>query len=548
MLSFLTGTRSVTKRQHLSSIRSSLIHLPNELFPFIFVYFHPFELIDTFGHLDTRLDCLIQQSITQLDYIRHSGISAIGKKNESFFQFVTKLKLTYPQLQNLSKPLTDLFPKLQSVLLTQIMLDDGVQEKKFLTKYVDSLKIILESFSMEFDDMITHEFTQHLFDEQSRLKQMVLTFTRQGCMINTVPIDNDYGLLPCPSLTHLTIDLTFDFEIFILCEYLPCIEYLNIRLQHGHHLTHEYDYNTIKQKQLSRVLKHLRIKLRDYHLVPFRVLLLLIEQYVHSLQYLSLNTCLDSPVDGHQLNLLMKLKSVHFCFRFSVPETFDYAQLMSTFNISTVMCFPNQNGDCVLLTLPYEFDELPDISNRMLQYCLPPNADPMTMIKMPAVTRISFTCDNDDSLKLELFLFVQNACINLKELTISPYQLSTQIIADRQVQLIKVTKMNILSKTIEYSSLKRLLLLVPNIKELYIETLLPTSVYYEELLNDQELALVRKMLNTVKTVFACGNNADDDEEEAKVIEKLNEQLKMTFPNAQCTTTSDSGFEVDNEEY
>jgi len=195
---------------------TSLLILPNELFPFIFQYLSSIDLLKAFSDCKSRrLQALIQPFISRLD--------------------VSQESIEWIQIH-----LPELFIKYDFIALRLQMKDLIFISEHLLSTHIQSLEMIKWNFDFHIPDEVMSqlrrnlkkllfaipeldedsELVNHLFQSDSQLEHLIIN----DCVLRFY--DHEIGI--CTRLTHLSVELDGMRPVFILVKHLPSLQQLKV--------------------------------------------------------------------------------------------------------------------------------------------------------------------------------------------------------------------------------------------------------------------------------------------------------------------------------
>lgn len=208
----------------------TLEELPNELLHQIFSYLHSDEMIYSFLNLNMRFYSLCLPFIERINLSSSTNIHLWNTENfQKIPSLIKALKLNDTQIDWVfdspeSMPLD--FPQLQTIQLRILL------QNEHYKYYLPMMKQTLSSLVLEYQNAtlfsrIDHEILHEFILDESSTKLNDLTI--DGVCL---AIDCEY-FQKCQTLKCLTISVEYQHHVFILLEYLPQLEYLNIGIREG---------------------------------------------------------------------------------------------------------------------------------------------------------------------------------------------------------------------------------------------------------------------------------------------------------------------------
>lgn len=208
----------------------TLENLPNELLDYIFSYLHSDEIIYSFLNLNIRFYTLC------IPYIERINLSITNNAhlwNTDNFQLIPslikKLKLNDIQIDWIFEYPDNIpiyFPQLKTIQLRILL------QNEHYKKYLSIFKRILSSLTLDYQNAtlfskISHEILDEFIENDSLTALNSLTI--DGVCLS---IDNENFQI-CQTLKNLKLSVEYQHHLFILLEYLPQLEYLNIGIREG---------------------------------------------------------------------------------------------------------------------------------------------------------------------------------------------------------------------------------------------------------------------------------------------------------------------------
>ncbi|CAF1315298.1 unnamed protein product [Adineta steineri] len=281
--------------------RTHLLVLPNELLEIIFEYLSVVDLAQCIFPLNySRFNALIYPFIridlTKFPYETFQSISMV----------VSFIRIDSKQIDAVH-----ILPALRSLIIVQT----DPTDVNFLS-FLPDLSYRLNSLSL------------HLHKD-TNIKNFLRArnLSRLHCPLESLTIESNQTsmhfqidhIISCSTMKRLTIPLSIYHDLLILCEHLPCLEYLEILSSIGY--AENYIFNSAKyvlQKPVSKYLYELKI---DGHF-NFALIEQFIQLFSSSLQYLTLKLYIwNESIDGyflekHIINMCTKLEKFKFHLTF----------------------------------------------------------------------------------------------------------------------------------------------------------------------------------------------------------------------------------------
>ena len=200
-------------------MKTLLLDLPNELFPFIFQYLSSIDVLKAFSDLTSRrLQALIQPFITRLD---------ISQESDEWIQ----------------TSLTDVFTKHEIIALCVQMKHLSIIAEYLLSTNIESMQLIQWNYDFDIPEEVigqlrrhlkklvmtnlgtdeSHELPRLLFQSDSQLKHLII----DDCALCV----SDDMISTCTQLTHLSIEIEGMYGVFVLIEHLPNLQELKVKMR-----------------------------------------------------------------------------------------------------------------------------------------------------------------------------------------------------------------------------------------------------------------------------------------------------------------------------
>lgn len=203
---------------------------PNELLHQIFSYLQSDEIIYSFLNLNLRFYSLCLPYIERISLSTSNNVHLWNTENFQLIPSLIKaMKLNDTQLDwifDCPEHIPIYFPQLQSIQLRILSQNEHYKE------YLPILKRTIKSLVLDYqnatlfsriDHEILHEFV--LNESSTILNELTI----DGVCLS---IDCEY-FQTCQTLKCLTLSVEYQHHLFILLEYLPQLEYLNIAIREG---------------------------------------------------------------------------------------------------------------------------------------------------------------------------------------------------------------------------------------------------------------------------------------------------------------------------
>ncbi|CAF3979422.1 unnamed protein product [Adineta steineri] len=515
-------------------IKSNLMSLPNELFEFVLIYLSSYDMIESFYGLNKRLNFLTNQFSCKIDVTKKKK-EWIKKSLSLFEPLITNIKFNHSQLHIL-------FPTKSTILNQYPYLRSIIWNYRFASNPNNHLsESYLNIFKTKCKSLILNLDTDDINDDYMTLNHniaLLLLFQNDSIIEKLILKDiSDLSILwfsfkanllkMNEYLKELTIKLHYIHDLFILIEYLPKLEYLNVEVCELDK-NDKYDYKNIQNKKnkLSSSLKYLIIDSLDF---SYNRLLLFIGPFQKSLQYLTLNMSIDEQINGKILestihSQIPNLKEFKFIFQISIyKQNIDINngldKLISTFHSTSywsthpVMCYHDRSIPCfTIVSLPWILKETDTITDEILCY--------RTNLTIPLqINNIKSIYLASTPITLKFLKFIKETFPKLNKIIISWHtcSLDSEIFQRRNriiLNTIKTLQYYGSTDDLEYIDF---LLLTPNIRCLIVDgiTIHVINSYIHE---NQQIALICEQISDLN-IFREYEYCDEDE------------TKETFPNA-----------------
>ncbi|CAF1145255.1 unnamed protein product [Rotaria sordida] len=375
----------------------SLELLPNELLHYIFSYLHSDEIIYSFLNLNIRFYMLCLPYIERLNLSTTTNVPLWNTQNFQLVPSLIKtLKLNDTQLEwvfDFPDSIPIYFTQLQAIQLRILLQNEHY--KQYLPIFKETISsLVLDYQNATIFSQIDHEILNEFITNDT--STVLNTLIIDGVCLS---IDSENFQI-CQTLKRLTLSVEYQHHLFILLEYLPQLEYLNIGIREGK--AGKYDYNYSKTKTLQLKLRQLIISAND---IDFYDLNLLLRQCQSTLEILKLRLKIDYIIDGRMLESWKRsLKQFYFYFFCHSLDgsSIDADDLLSSFQTSlwlhdqSVMFFTNSFYQTyTIVSPPYDCRNINcSLTNEFLNYQL---NNRQVELKMPRIKRI-FLNDKQESI------------------------------------------------------------------------------------------------------------------------------------------------------
>ncbi|CAF1250370.1 unnamed protein product [Adineta steineri] len=483
--------------------------LPNELLEFLLIYLSSYDMIESFYEKEwiKTSSSLFEPLITNIKF-NHSQLQILFPTKSTILNQYPYLKSIIWNYRFASNPNNHLSESYLNIFKTKcksliLNLDtDDINDDDMTLNHNIALLLLLQN-----DSIIEKLILKDISDLS------ILWFSFKANLLKM----NEY-------LKELTIKLHYIHDLFILIEYLPKLEYLNVEVCELDK-NNKYDYKNKKNK-LSSSLKYLIIDSLDF---SYNRLLLFIEPFQKSLQYLTLNMSIDEQINGKILestihSQISNLKEFKFIFQISIyKQNIDINngldKLISTFHSTSywsthpVMCYHDRSIPCfTIVSLPWILKETDTITDEILCY--------RTNLTIPLqINNIKSIYLASTPITLKFLKFIKETFPKLNKMIISWHtcSLDSEIFQRRNriiLNTIKTLQYYGSTDDLEYIDF---LLLTPNIRYLVVDgnTIHVINSYIHE---NQQIALICEQISDLN-IFREYEKCDEDE------------TKETFPNA-----------------
>ncbi|CAF1108817.1 unnamed protein product [Didymodactylos carnosus] len=260
-------------------------------------------------------------------------------------------------------PISTTYPNMCSLSITDIGI--GGKYLSYLELFKQLVSLELHFDRQQCDENIPNDVYSNLFRSNSQLQILLLN--------NICITINDKSIHPC-FIKKLRIDLRSLYDLFILLNNLPSIEYVNVGIRNV--IERHNDKNFKKFSSLSRLKEFIFFTIQ---IVNYRSLELLLSQ-CSALEHLSLDLDSTQFIDGYRLETkllakLSKLKRFHFCLRILNPYLMNIDNYVETFKSSywlnhPILCFKivlRRSYYCVF-SLPFAFHHFLSLSSNITNY------------------------------------------------------------------------------------------------------------------------------------------------------------------------------------
>ncbi|CAF1175302.1 unnamed protein product [Didymodactylos carnosus] len=321
-------------------------------------------------------------------------------------------------------------------------------------------------------------------------------------------------ITPCHSLKHLTIDVLYQDDMFILLSQLPSVEYLKIFIRDGTAADDYYDY-----ENTYPILLHLKeFILSSKHTICYDQIepLLL---HCPSLNNLSLNLNLDQYVSAKKLEKLIKIPKLDFHLRMPEMSAKKIDKYVNTFKtpawLNHPVIFYSFLINFCLRSLPFKEHYL-HVSNQIIEYLS--NISDILLYKEQHKTKIIWL--HDMLLKYELIQFIKINFPKLRELSLMACHFDESLMDDINFKMESVRHVFMRRYNLDFKYFKKLLLMMPNIKELRAKSGVLLSAA-DQFIEDQEL---RPICEQIEKIII-------DEYKEALDRNIDNEMKRVFPNA-----------------
>ncbi|CAF1450350.1 unnamed protein product [Adineta ricciae] len=494
--------------------------LPNELLHNILSYLHSDEIIYSFLNLNLRFYNLCVPYIERLNLSTTNNAQLWCTSNFQLVPSIVKtLKFNDTQLDwifDSSDNVLVYFAHLKTIYMRILSQND------YYKCYLPTFKQKIYSLTMEYQNAtlfskVNHEILNEFINNDPSMTLNSLTI--DGVCLS---IDSEYFQI-CQTLKRLTLSVEYQHHLFILLEYLPQLEYLNIGIREGKAGRYDYDYS--KTKYLSLKLQRLIMSAND---IDFHDLNLLIQQCRTTLNVLKLHLKIDYIIDGQMLEAWKgSLKEFYFYFFcHSLGDAFvDPNTLLSSFQTSTwlrdqtVMFFTNSfYRTCAIVSPPSHCRSFNcSLTNEFLNYRV---NNQYLQLTMPRIKRIFLNDKQQPVYTNRFFRVFGSIFVNLQILEIgSNFHLADNENQHDDLKLPTVRTLIIVTNQ-DYLNVQRLLKLLPNLSRLVIDyDLLVASTY--DLSYTMEN---RNQLQEILIYFQPNQHVELDDE-------LKNRVKFVYGNA-----------------
>ena len=208
----------------------SLELLPNELFHYIFSYLHSDEIIYSFLNLNLRFYTLCLPYIERLNLSTTNNAQLWSTENFQLIpSLIKRLKLNDTQIDwifDSPESIPTDFTQIQAIQLRILLQNEHFKE------YLPIFKKTLSSLVLDYQNAtlfskIDHEILNEFIVDDSSM--VLSTLIIDGVCLS---VENENFQI-CQTLKRLTLSVEYQHHLFILLEYLPQLEYLNIGIREG---------------------------------------------------------------------------------------------------------------------------------------------------------------------------------------------------------------------------------------------------------------------------------------------------------------------------
>lgn len=453
--------------------------LPNELLHYVFSYLHSDEIIYSFLNLNIRFYSLCLPYIERLNLSTTTNVQLWNTPNFQLIPSLIKtLKLNDTQLDwifDSPVSISTYFTQLQTVQLRILLQNEHYKQ------YLPIFKEILSSLVLDYQNAtlfskIDHEILNEFIANDS--STVLSTLTIDGVCLS---IDSENFQI-CQTLKRLTLSVEYQHHLFILLEYLPQLEYLNIGIREGK--AGKYDYNYSKTKYLQLKLREFIISAND---INFNDLNLLLQQCQSTLEILRLRFKISYMIDGRMLEPLKRsLKQFYFYFfcHSLDDSSIDTNDLLLSFQTpvwlhdQSVMFFTNSfYRTYTIVSPPYNCRNFNcSLTNEFSNYQL---NRPQEELKMPRIKRVFLNDKQQPMYTDRFFQVLKSIFINLRILEIgSNFHLIDNNNSWKEDAKLSTVHTLFIVNNQDHLNVKRLFKLLPNLCRLVIDyDLLVASIY-----------------------------------------------------------------------
>ncbi|CAF0953245.1 unnamed protein product [Didymodactylos carnosus] len=346
-------------------------------------------------------------------------------------------------------------------------------------------------------------------------------------------------------ITKIEKDVRCFDNVYVLLNNLPSIESVNIDIpninrRRGQEPQQQNDVQFDYDKNIPSTLSKLKhFVFYAMFTANYDYLELLLSQCCFNLEYLSLNLYIDQFVDGERLekkllSKLTKLKVFHFCLRIPVVgNTLNIDDYIQTYKSSywinnnhSILCFnqPLRSRYYCVFSLPFMFNKFCYVSNDLVNYRSNDNNDILLYSKRNKAKQITLY-DNTVPYRLELFQIIQKAFPRATDLVfLTPHIpcLSDNLL-NNEFMMENIVTLILLFEQVKFKHFRRLLLMTPNIQQLYILQ----SLVFDILRNSEDSSFeqVQSTCNRIRRVYIARRSFQHDVSN-------DNGIKLLFPNAE----------------
>ena len=203
---------------------------PNEIIGEILNYLHSDEIIYSFLNLNIRFYYLCVPFIERLNLSRCTNIDLWKTENFQLIpSLIKKLRLNDTQLDwifDSPEGIEQYFHQLESIQMKIVLQNKSYKEYiSIIKKRIFSLILEYQNATLfsKIDDQILNEFVNN--DSSTKLHSLIIHGVCLSIDLESFQI--------CKTLKRLTLSVEYQHHLFILLEYLPQLEYLNIGIREG---------------------------------------------------------------------------------------------------------------------------------------------------------------------------------------------------------------------------------------------------------------------------------------------------------------------------
>ncbi|CAF0811488.1 unnamed protein product [Didymodactylos carnosus] len=504
--------------------KSTLEQFPNELLHYVFSYLQSDEIIYSFLSLNIRFNSLCHHYIEHIDLSMTNSVDKWFTENFQLIPSLIKtLKLNDMQLDLVFESFNDVstyFTQLKTIHLG-IFLQNG-HYKQYLPVFKQTISSLLLNYqNATILSRIDHDILNEFITNNAESSILLDTLTIHGVCLS---FDGEQFQI-CQTLKCLTIFIEYQHQLFILLEYLPQLEYLNVGIREGK--AAKYDYNYSKTKHLSLKLREFILSANDIH---FSDICLLLKQCQSTLEILKIRFKIDYLIDGRMLEPFKRsLKQFYFYFFcHSLDDlSINALDLLSSFQTlawshQPVMFFTNSFYQTYTLVSPprdcQKFNC--SLTNEFLNYYLNNRQEEL---KLPRITRLFLNDKQQPMYTYKFFRLLKTVFTNLQILEVgSSFELHNDNL-ENDVTLDTVRTL-IITNNQDHCVVKHLFKLLPNLYRLAIDYDLLINVTDELYFEQQQDKFQYTPLNEILIHFPPNQHTE-------ITDDLKHKIKFSFKNA-----------------